>query len=29
MAHQFVFPIRGKATADGEATSVTDEEPRS
>jgi hypothetical protein len=27
MAHWHVFPLRGKATADGEAASVTDEEP--
>jgi hypothetical protein len=27
MAHWYVFPLRGKATADGEAASVTDEEP--
>ena len=27
MAHRYVFPLRGKATADGEPASVTDEEP--
>jgi hypothetical protein len=27
MAHRYVCPLRGKATADGEPASVTDEKP--